>query len=99
STLLFAGSMGLLWLSTVPLTRSLIGQIFGIRYLGTLFGLVFFSHQVGAFFGAWLGGFVYDPAGSYDPMWDAALGRGLFAPVGHWPVADEPNRRPAPVAA
>lgn len=93
STLLFAGTMGLLWLSTVPLTSSLIGQIFGIRYLGTLFGLVFFSHQVGAFFGAWLGGFVYDATGSYDPMWYAAIGLGLFAALVHWPIADAPIRR------
>lgn len=99
STLLFAGTMGLLWLSTVPLTSSLVGQIFGVRYLGTLFGIVFFSHQVGAFFGAWLGGFVYDTTGSYDLMWYAAIGLGLFAAVVHWPIADAPVERRAPAPA
>lgn len=99
STLLFAGTMGLLWLSTVPLTSSLVGQIFGVRYLGTLFGIVFFSHQIGAFFGASLGGFVYDTTGSYDLMWYAAIGLGLFAAVVHWPIADAPVERRATAAA
>lgn len=99
STLLFAGTMGLLWLSTVPLTSSLVGQIFGVRYLGTLFGIVFFSHQVGAFFGAWLGGFVYDTTGSYDLMWYAAIGLGLFAAVVHWPITDAPVERRAAAPA
>ena len=59
STLVFAGAMGLLWLSTVPLTSGIIGQVFGTRWLATLFGVVFFGHQVGAFLGAWLGGYIF----------------------------------------
>jgi predicted MFS family arabinose efflux permease len=63
---LFSGSFGFLWLSTVPLTSGLVGDIFGARYLATLFGIVMFSHQIGSFFGAWLGGISYDLTGSYD---------------------------------
>ncbi len=86
STLVFAAGMGLLWLSTVPLTSGLVAQIFGPRYMATLFGFVFFSHQVGAFLGVWLGGLFYGLTGSYDAVWWASVALGLFAAVIHLPI-------------
>ena len=86
----FAASFGLLWLSTVPLTSGLVGDVFGARYLATLFGIVMFSHQIGSFFGAWLGGISYDMTGSYDAVWLMAIALGLLAAVLHWPIADRP---------
>ena len=82
----FAGTMGLLWLSTVPLTTGIVAQVFGIRYFATLSGIVFFSHQIGSFLGAWLGGFVYDQTGSYDGMWVAGIALGVAAAVIHLPI-------------
>ena len=79
SVLVFSALMGLLWLGTVPLTSGLVAQIFGPRYLGALFGIVFFSHQLGSFLGAWLGGYVYDTTGSYDAVWAAAVALGVVA--------------------
>jgi len=93
SAYLFAGAFGFLWLSTVPLTSGLVGQIFGPRYMATLFGIVMFSHQIGAFFGAWLGGLSYDVTGSYDAVWTMAILLGLLAAVLHWPIADAPVAR------
>jgi MFS family permease len=90
SVLAFSAAMGLLWLGTVPLTSGLVGQIFGVRHLATLFGLVFLCHQIGAFLGAWLGGYIFDLTGSYDEMWLIAIGLGLLAAVVHWPIADRP---------
>jgi predicted MFS family arabinose efflux permease len=90
SVWLFAASFGLLWLSTVPLTSGLVGDVFGARYLATLFGIVMFSHQIGSFFGAWLGGLSYDMTGSYDAVWLMAIALGLLAAVLHWPIADRP---------
>jgi predicted MFS family arabinose efflux permease len=95
----FSASFGLLWLSTVPLTSGLVGDVFGARYLATLFGIVMFSHQIGAFFGAWLGGIGYDMTGSYDAVWIMGIALGLFAALLHWPIADRPLaelRAPAP---
>ncbi|MCH7484857.1 MAG: MFS transporter, partial [Chloroflexi bacterium] len=69
SILIFAGFMGVLWLSTVPLTSGLVADMFGVRYMATLFGIVFLSHQLGGFLGAWLGGYVFDMTGSYDAVW------------------------------
>lgn len=89
----FAGAMGLLWLGTVPLTSSLVAQIFGVRYMSMLFGIVFFSHQVGAFLGVWLGGKLYDATGSYDVVWAIAIGLGVVAALLHWPIADKPVER------
>jgi MFS family permease len=89
----FAGAMGLLWLGTVPLTSSLVAQIFGVRYMSMLFGIVFFSHQVGAFLGVWLGGKLYDATGSYDVVWSIAIGLGVLAAILHWPIADKPVER------
>lgn len=99
STQIFAAAMGLLWLSTVPLTSGIVGQIFGLRYFATLFGIVFFSHQVGAFLGAWLGGWLFDLTGSYDGVWMIAIALGFFAAVVHWPIADRPIVRTAPAVA
>ena len=93
STYLFAGAFGFLWLSTVPLTSGLVGQIFGPRYLATLFGIVMFSHQLGAFFGAWLGGISYDATGSYEAVWIVAILLSLLAAALHAPIADAPVGR------
>ncbi len=90
----------MLWLSTVPLTSGLVGDIFGARYLATLFGIVMFSHQIGAFFGAWLGGLSYDLTGSYEAVWLLAIALGLAAALLHWPIADRPiARTPVPERA
>ncbi len=90
---LFAASMGLLWLSTVPLTTGIVAQIFGLRFMATLFGIVFLSHQVGSFLGVWLGGLLYDQTGSYDAMWWAGVGFGIFAALVHLPIDDKPLAR------
>ncbi|MDE2816810.1 MAG: MFS transporter [Chloroflexota bacterium] len=90
---LFAAAMGLLWLSTVPLTTGIVAQIFGIRFMATLFGIVFLSHQVGSFLGVWLGGLLYDQTGSYDAMWWAGVGFGIFAALVHLPINDAPLAR------
>jgi predicted MFS family arabinose efflux permease len=90
---LFSASMGVLWLSTVPLTTGIVGQIFGIRYMATLFGVVFLSHQLGSFSGVWLGGYLYDTTGSYDPVWWAGVGFGLLAAIVHLPIDEKPLAR------
>jgi len=86
SALLFSAVMGLLWLSTVPLTSGLVAQIFGLRFMATLFGIVFFSHQIGSFLGIWLGGYLYDTRGSYDLIWWLSIALGLVAALLHWPI-------------
>ena len=88
----FSASFGLLWLSTVPLTSGLVGDVFGARYLATLFSLVFFSHQIGSFLGAWLGGVVYDRTGSYDAIWIASIVLGLVAALLHLPISEQSVR-------
>jgi len=93
SVLIFAGGIGFLWLGTVPLTSGLVAQVFGPRYLGALFGIVFFSHQIGGFLGAWLGGYMFDLTGSYDLVWFVAVGLGVLAAILHWPIADSPILR------
>jgi predicted MFS family arabinose efflux permease len=93
---LFSASFGLLWLSTVPLTSALVSRIFGPRYMATLFGFVLFSHQVGAFFGAWLGGWSYDAYGNYDVVWYVSIALGVGAALLHWPIADKPLRQEQP---
>ena len=87
---LFAASMGLLWLSTVPLTTGIVVQMFGLKFMATLFGLVFLSHQVGSFIGVWMGGLLYDRTGSYDAMWWAGVCFGVFAAIVHLPINDKP---------
>ncbi len=84
----FAAAMGLLWLSTVPLTTGIVAKVFGVRYLATLFGLVFLSHQLGSFIGVWLGGYLFDTYGSYDPVWWAGVVLGLLAAVIHLPIKE-----------
>lgn len=90
SAVLFSAGIGFLWLGTVPLTSGLCAQMFGVRALGTLYGFVFFSHQVGSFFGAWLGGMAYDLLGSYDAVWGGAVVLGVVAAALHWPINDQP---------
>ena len=91
SVLIFSAIMGLLWLSTVPLTMGLVAQTQGLKFLSTLAGLVFLSHQTGSFIGAWLGGRIYDLNQDYTPMWWAAVALGLFAAVIHLPIREEPG--------
>jgi predicted MFS family arabinose efflux permease len=98
SVVIFSIVMGILWLSTVPPTNSLVAIMFGTRYLGMLGGVVFFSHQVGSFLGVWLGGLLYDMTGSYDPIWWIGVGLGIFAALVHWPIREEPVSRTTPVA-
>ncbi|MEK9725538.1 MAG: MFS transporter [Rhodospirillaceae bacterium] len=89
SVLVFSAAMGILWLSTVPLTSGLVATIYGTRFMGTLFGIVFFSHQVGSFLGVWLGGYFYDTTGSYDPIWWAGIALGFIAALLHWPIKEQ----------
>ena len=86
SVYLFSAAMGLLWLSTVPLTNAIVAQVFGVRYLGMLSGLVFFSHQVGSFLGAWLGGKLFDTTGSYDTVWGICILLGVLSALIHLPI-------------
>lgn len=88
---IFSAVMGILWLSTVPLTIGLVAQTQGLTYLSTLAGLVFFSHQVGSFAGAWLGGRIFDIYHSYVPMWWAAVALGVLAAIIHMPIQEEPE--------
>ena len=90
SVLVFASVIGLLWLSTVPPTSGLVAIMFGPKYMGTLMGIVFFSHQVGAFLGVWLGGRLYDQTGSYDVVWWVGVALGVFAAIVHWPIQERP---------
>ena len=102
SVYLFAGVMGLLWLSTVPATNATIAQIFGVAHLSMLSGFVFLSHQIGSFLGVWLGGLLYDRTGSYDIVWYIAIALGVFAGLVNLPVRESAiERRPqlAPAGA
>ncbi len=96
---LFAAVMGILWLSTVPLTTGIVAQVFGVRYMATLFGIVFFSHQLGSFLGVWWGGRIFDQTGSYDGMWWAGIILGLVAAVVHLPINEKPLPRLRPDVA
>ena len=95
SVYLFCAFMGLLWLSTVPVTSASIAHIFGVKYLSMLNGFVFFSHQLGSFMGVWLGGYLYDQTGSYDVVWYIAIALGVFAGLVNLPVRETPIERPA----
>jgi len=90
----FAIALGLLWLSTVPPTNSLVAQIFGVRYLAMLSGFVFFSHQIGSFLGAWLGGKLYDTTGSYDIVWYLSIALGIAAGLINLPIDERAIKRP-----
>jgi len=96
TVVLFSAMMGSLWLATVPLTSGLIAHIYGIRFMGTLYGLVFFSHQVGAFFGVWLGGRMYDLFGDYTAVWWIGIGVGALSALVHLPI-QETRPQAAPV--
>lgn len=95
SVYLFAAIIGFLWLGTVPLTSGLIAHIFGVRYLSTLGGISFLSHQVGSFFGVAMGGYLFDQTGSYNIMWIVAIMAGLFAAAVNWPIDDRQLTRRA----
>jgi MFS family permease len=90
---IFSATMGLLWLSTVPLTAGIIAQVFGIRYMATLYGFVFLGHQIGSFIGVWMGGYIHDLTGSYDLMWQAGIILGLGAALIHLPINEQPVPR------
>ncbi len=93
SVVVFSAVVGLLWLATVPLTSGIVAQVFGPRYLATLYGAVFLSHQLGSFTSVWLGGKLYDQTGSYDTVWWAIVALGLVAALLHWPINDRPLER------
>jgi len=95
----FAVALGLLWLSTVPPTNGIVAQVFGVRYMAMLSGITFFSHQVGSFLGAWLGGRLYDATGSYDVVWWLSIGLGVVAGLLNLPVDERAIARPAARAA
>ncbi len=97
TVLVFSVVMGSLWLATVPLTSGLVAYLFGLRYMGTLYGLVFFSHQLGSFLGVWLGGVLHDIFGSYTTVWWVGVGTGLLSTLIHLPISEKP--RPVPAAA
>ena len=89
----FGASFGFLWLSTVPATSGIVAHIFGTKYLGLLYGLVFLSHQIGSFFGAFLGGLFHDLYGSYDYAWYLAIALSVFAAIIHLPIKEQPMLR------
>ena len=99
SVYLFASTIGFLWLGTVPVTSGLIAQIFGVKYVSTLTGIAFLFHQVGSFFGAWLGGYLFDTTGSYQIMWTFTIALGVLAALINLPINDRPLVRPAAAAA
>ena len=95
TAIVFGAAIGFFWLATVPLTSGIVAQVFGTRYLSTLWAIVFFSHQIGAFLGVWLGGRVYDTTGSYTPVWLASIALGLLAGIIHLPIREHPLKSPA----
>lgn len=95
TVLIFSVTMGALWLATVPLTSGLIAHIYGLRYMGTLYGIVFLSHQMGSFLGVWLGGRMYDTYGDYTFVWWVGVGVGAFSALVHLPVRERQIMAPA----
>src|SRR5437764_1529112 len=95
----FAIALGLLWLSTVPPTNGIVAQIFGVRSLAMLSGFTFFSHQIGSFLGAWLGGLLYDRTGRYDLVWYLSIALGILAGLINLPIDEREIKRPVPAAA
>jgi predicted MFS family arabinose efflux permease len=93
--LAFAAVMGLLWLGTVPLTSGLIGRMFGVAHMGTLFGIAFMSHQIGSFLGAWLGGVTFDLTGSYVAFWWLTAASGVLAALANFPIKERVRLQPA----
>lgn len=94
TVIVFSLLMGALWLATVPLTSGLVAHLYGLRYMGTLYGIVFFSHQLGSFLGVWLGGRLYDMTGDYTLVWWVGVGVGAFSAIVHLPIRE--NRVAAP---
>jgi MFS family permease len=99
SSIVFGAMMGLLWLSTVPPTSGLVAIMFGTRWFATLFGVAFFSHQVGGFLGVWLGGILYEAFGSYDPIWWGSIVLGIVSALLHLPIVEKPVVRAESVPA
>lgn len=99
SAIAFGACMGLVWLSTVPLTSGIVAQVFGPQHFSFLFGVVFMSHQFGGFCGAWLGGRIYDATGTYDAMWAISIALALISAALHWPINDRPLARLRPTPA
>jgi len=99
TVMLFSAALGFVWLSTVPPTSGLVAQIFGVRYMGVLFGIVYLSHQFGSFAGVWLGGRIFDTTGNYDVIWWSAIALGLLSALLHLPINDLPVKRLAEAAA
>ena len=96
SVLVFSAVMGALWLATVPLTSGLIAHLYGLRYMGTLYGIIFLSHQIGGFLGVWLGGRLYDVYGNYNLVWWIGVGVGAFSALVHLPVQENAPKVPLP---
>jgi len=92
SVMIFSVLMGSLWLATVPLTSGLIAHLYGLRYMGTLYGIIFFSHQLGSFVGVWLGGRMYDVYGTYTTVWWIGVAVGAFSAIVHLPIREKPVR-------
>ncbi len=86
----FGVAMGLFWLSTVPLTNGTVASVWGVRHMSMLGGIVFFAHQLGAFAGGWLGGWLYDATGSYESTWAIAIGLSVLAAALNWPIRETP---------
>ena len=99
TAILFGAVTGLLWLSTVPPTSSLVAIMFGTRWLAMLFGFAFFSHQVGGFLGVWLGGLLFERTGSYDIVWWLSVFFGVASALINLPIVEKPVLRPASAAA
>ena len=93
SAIILCACIGLVWLSTVPLTSGIVTQVFGPAHFSFLFGIVFMSHQIGGFTGAWLGGRIFDATGSYDQMWMISIVLGVISATLHWPISDKPVER------
>jgi len=95
TVIVLSAVLGILWLSTVPLTSGLVATFYGPRWMTMLYGLVFFSHQIGSFLGAWLGGYVFDKLQSYDAMWWISVALGVMAALVNWPITEAPVPREA----
>jgi predicted MFS family arabinose efflux permease len=98
-TMIYGAVTGLMWLSSVPPTSGLVVVMFGTRWLSMLFGIAFFSHQIGGFLGVWLGGLAYDQTGSYDVVWWLGAAFGIISALINLPIVEKPVARPTPVAA
>lgn len=94
--LIFGAGMGILWLATIPITNAIVAQVFGVKYVATLFGITWGVHQLGSFFGAWMGGLIFDLLGSYDLVWWFSAWLGITAALLHWPIDERALPRLAP---